>query len=255
MNHGLIAAMAEAGETADSLAGQVGVDPKTAQRWVSRGRVPRPRYRSQLAAILGRDVKDLWPDVIQRREPAWFRPWVDIEREALSLRAFHLAWIPGLFQTETYARATFAGQDLPPAEVDDLVSARLARQAILTRERPPSVVAVIDEQAIRRPAAGPRGVMAAQLAHLAACADLPTVQIHIVPADVPTYPGLDGPFTLAALADGGRAAHVDSQAHAVIVDQPAEVATLERRWERIRGEALPRGQSLDLLTKAAETWT
>src|SRR4051812_1224418 len=105
MNHTLIAAMAQAGETADSLAGQVGVDPKTAQRWVNPGRVPQPRHRSQVATILDRDVGDLWPDVQKPREPVWFRPWADIEREAVVLRAYQLAWVPGLLQTEAYARA------------------------------------------------------------------------------------------------------------------------------------------------------
>ncbi|GAB3353532.1 DUF5753 domain-containing protein [Micromonospora halotolerans] len=255
MNHAFVAALAEAGHTAESLAGQLGVHPKTVARWANPGHIPQGRHRATVANLLGRPVDALWPDVVKRREPVWFRPWVDIEREAVALRAFQLSWVPGLLQTEAYARATFLGQPLTPAEVADLVAARLDRQAILTRERGPLFVAVVDEQVLRRPAAGDRRLMAAQLAHLIACAELPSVQLHIVPRDTPTYPGLDEPFTLAELRDGTRVAHVDSQARAQIIDQATEIATLERRWERIRGEALPRGRSLDLLKEAATAWT
>ncbi|WP_405094928.1 Scr1 family TA system antitoxin-like transcriptional regulator [Micromonospora sp. NBC_01412] len=254
MNHAFVAALAEACETSESLAGRIGIHPKTVARWANPGRIPQTRHRAEIAKILGKDVAELWPDAL-RREPVWFRPWVDIEREAVALRAFQLAWVPGLLQTEAYARATFHGQPLSPAEVDDLVGARIDRQAILTCDRAPMTVVVIDEQVIRRAAAGERAIMTAQLAHLVTCAELPTVQLHIVPRDAPTYPGLDGPFTIAELPGGARVAHVDSQAQAHIIDQASQLATLERRWERIRGEALSRSQSLDLLREAAAAWT
>ncbi|WP_204037760.1 DUF5753 domain-containing protein [Micromonospora qiuiae] len=255
MNHGLIRAMTEAGETAESLAGQVGVDPKTAQRWVNPGRIPHPRHRSRVADILGQDVEDLWPDLPKRRQPVWFRPWVEIEREAVALRAFQLAWIPGLLQTEAYARATVEGEGLSPDEVNEMAAARIARHAILRRHGGPLYVAVIDEAVLRRDAYGDRALMAEQVAYLVECAQLPSVQVHIVPSEVGMYPGLGGAFTIAELPDGARAAYVDSQAAAQIIDQPSELVTLDRRWERIRGEALPRGRSLDLLREAARAWT
>jgi hypothetical protein len=255
MNRAVQVAMVEAGETADSLAGQIGVDPKTAARWVSHGRIPQTRHRAQVAAILGKDVTELWPDVLKRREPAWFRPWADIEREAVALRGYQLSWVPGLLQTEAYARATLAGEALTAQEVNELVAARVGRQELLRRERPPLLIAVIDESVLYRSSYGDRKLMHEQCAHLAECAELPSVQIHVVPADVGMYPGLGGPFTIAELSDGGRVAHVDSQAQAQIVEQVAEIATLDRRWERIRGEALPRGRSLELLREAARSWT
>jgi hypothetical protein len=255
MNRAVQVAMVEAGETADSLAGQIGVDPKTAARWVSHGRIPQTRHRAQVAAILGKDVTELWPDVLKRREPAWFRPWADIEREAVALRGYQLSWVPGLLQTEAYARATLAGEALTAQEVNELVAARVGRQELLRRERPPLLIAVIDESVLYRSSYGDRKLMREQCAHLAECAELPSVQIHVVPADVGMYPGLGGPFTIAELSDGGRVAHVDSQAQAQIVEQVAEIATLDRRWEPIRGEALPRGRSLELLGEAARSWT
>lgn len=255
MNHVLIAAMAEAGETAESLAGQVGVDPKTAARWANPGRIPRARHRAEVARVLGQEVGELWPDVLTRREPAWFRPWADIERQAVSLRTFQLAWIPGLLQTEAYARATLAGEALTPAEVDDLAVARISRQAVLRRERPPLLIAVFDEMVLRRTAGDDRAMMAEQLAVLAEWAAMPAIRVYVVPLTAGMYPGLGGPFTLAELPDGGRIAHIDSQAPALITEQAIDVGTLERRWECVRGEALSRTQSLGLIKEAAASWT
>lgn len=255
MNHAVIEAMAASGETADSLAAQIGVDPKTAAKWANPGRIPQTRHRNRVAELLGCEADHLWPDVLKRREPAWFRRWVDVEREAVALRAFQLAWVPGLLQTEAYARATLAWEALSPAEVDELVAARIARQAILTKERGPLFVAVVDQAVLQRPITADRAVMAAQLAHLLECAELPSVEFHVVPRETLAYPGLNGPFTIAELPEGARVAHVDSQARAQIVEQASEIATLERRWERIRSEALPRGRSMELLREAARSWT
>ncbi|MFG1880668.1 DUF5753 domain-containing protein [Micromonospora sp. NPDC049102] len=255
MNHAVIEAMSATGETADSLAAQIGVDPKTAAKWANPGSIPQTRHRAKVAALLGREQTELWPDVLKRREPSWFRPWVDIEREAVALRAFQLAWVPGLLQTEAYARATLAWEALSPTEIDELVSARINRQSVLTRERGPLFVAVVDQAVLERPITADRSVMARQLEHLVCCAELPSVELHVVPREATAYPGLNGPFTIADLPDGTRVAHVDSQAQAQIVEQASEIATLERRWERIRSEALPRGRSVELLREAATPWT
>ncbi|KWV29791.1 DUF5753 domain-containing protein [Micromonospora rifamycinica] len=255
MNHAFVEALAEAGYTAESLAGQLGLHPKTVARWANPGHIPQSRHRATVADLLERDVDALWPDIVKRREPVWFRPWVDIEREATTLRAFQLAWVPGLLQTEAYARATLTGGTLSAEAMDELTDARLARQAILHRERSPLLVAVLDEGVLRRRVGDSRALMAAQLTHLLACAEMPNVQLHVVPADAASYPGLDGPFVIADLPEGARVAHVDGPAPAQILDKPSELVNLERRWERIRGEALPRGRTLDLLREAAASWT
>ncbi|MFD0971638.1 DUF5753 domain-containing protein [Plantactinospora endophytica] len=254
MNREFQRAMVESGQTAESLAGRIGVDPKTAARWVTHGRIPQTRHRSKVAELVGRDVLDLWPDVLKRREPVWLRGWIEWEREATALRWYELAWVPGLLQTEAYARATLAGESLTADETDRLVSSRVGRQAILQRDRPPLFVAVMDESVLRRHVDGDKALMREQLERIIACAQLPAVQVHVVPANVGMYPGLGGPFILADLPDGVRAAHVDSQVRAQIVDGTADIATLARRWERIRGKALSEEQSLDLLREVARSW-
>ncbi|MGC4811665.1 Scr1 family TA system antitoxin-like transcriptional regulator [Micromonospora sp. DT228] len=255
MNRAVQAAMAERGHTADSLAARIGVDPKTAAKWASTERIPQTRHRARVAELLGRDVDDLWPDALKRRTPAWFRHWAEMEREAVSLRSFQLAWVPGLLQTKAYALATLVGEAFTPAEADNLAEARLSRQAILRRERPPLLIAVLDEGVLRRTLDGDRAMMREQCEKLAEQATLPNVSLFVVPAAAGMYPGLGGPFTIAEMPDGGRVAHVDSQAQAQLIDKTADLASLDRRWERIRDAALSRAQSLNLLREAAASWT
>ena len=187
--------------------------------------------------------------------PPWLRDRILIEREARVLRWFEPTWVPGLLQTEAYARATLIGEMLTPQEIDHLVAARMARQRVLTRDRPPLLVAVLDESILYRPAYDNSTLMADQLDQLARSAELPNVQVHVVPVSVGMYPGLSGGFIIAETMDGRHVAHADSQVAANIVDRPADLASLVSRWEHIRGEALPRRQSLHLIRKAAASWT
>ncbi|MFG1649833.1 helix-turn-helix transcriptional regulator [Micromonospora sp. NPDC049275] len=187
--------------------------------------------------------------------PIWLREWIEDEQRAVSLRWFEPGWIPGLLQTEEYARVTLVGESLTAEEVDRLVASRLGRQVLLDRTPPPLVTVVLDEAVVARFAEGQRGLMAAQLQHLVSIAERPNVQVHLVPAGVGMYSGLSGPFVLANLPDGGRVACADGQLAATITDRVQDIATLESRWERIRAEALPRQQSLELMRKVAESWT
>ena len=95
------------------------------------------------------------------------------EREATVIKEFEALAIPGLFQTEDYARALFRACKLgvDDEEIDKHVAGRLERQQILTRAKPPMMWVVLDEAVIRRPVGGPQ-VMYDQLAHLTEVAGL-----------------------------------------------------------------------------------
>ncbi|MGW0432168.1 helix-turn-helix domain-containing protein [Micromonospora sp. NPDC003197] len=186
--------------------------------------------------------------------PIWLREWIEDEQRAVSLRWYEPAWVPGVLQTEEYARATLADEVLSPDEVDRLVSSRLSRQALLCRDQPLLLTVVLDENVIVRTSERHHEIMVAQLAHLVQCAELPNVQIQVVPARTGLYGGMGGPFVLAELSEGQRAACADGQLSAQVTDKPQDLVTLEMRWERIRGYALPCRESLDLIRKAA-AWT
>lgn len=168
--------------------------------------------------------------------PESFRPWIDIEQEATVLRSYEVSFVPGLLQTEGYARALLHDDDTK-------VSARLDRQAILARKRPPTLVALINEGALRQPV-GDDKVMGEQLRHLAAAADRWIIQV--VPIDAGTYIRLDGSFVIATV-DGSDLVYTPTQLRGYVLDSPEVVADAKWRWEAIRSEALPKRQSKDLI--------
>ncbi len=189
-------------------------------------------------------------------EPSWFRPWLDAERGAAQLRCFGPALIPGLLQTADYARAIFrCDTRLNEEQVERLVSARLERQAILDRDDPPQLIAVLDASALDRFADGYDKIMAGQLLHLVACAERPHISVHVLPTGVGLHVGLAGPFVLARSADGGWVGFLDNPLDGVVVDRTEDVATLLDRWENVRNDALPRRQSIELIKEIVRPWT
>ncbi|MDG4832237.1 helix-turn-helix transcriptional regulator [Solwaraspora sp. WMMD1047] len=188
--------------------------------------------------------------------PVWLHEWIELERQARSIRWYEPSFVPGLLQTEAYARATLlAGGRFAPDQAEKRVASRLDRQAILRAEKPPHFVAVLDEAVLRRTFGGDRAMMAEQLEHLATCAELPDVRILIVPAEVGLYPGLQGGFITLTLQEGTMIAHQDHQVKAQVVNGVHDIATLQETWDDIVGEALPRRQSLDLIKEAVKSWT
>jgi len=189
--------------------------------------------------------------------PAWFADWTqDIEAEALTLRWFEPLIVPGLLQTEPYARALYATRvGLSADDVDALVAARMARQEILTREAPPMLWVILDEGVLRRPVGG-RGVMAEQLRLLSEAVCRPTIRIEIIPASIGAHDGLTGAFTIADLAgQPGAAAYREGARQGQVVTGREEVTDLMTCWDTLRSEALSRSDSLTLLEEVAKSWT
>jgi transcriptional regulator with XRE-family HTH domain len=179
--------------------------------------------------------------------PESFRPWIDIEHEATTLRSYELAHVPGLLQTEAYARAIFhSGR----GDVENQIAARLERQQILARSSPPELVVVVDEGILRRPVGG-RQVMRDQLCSLAEASDRWIIQI--LPWEVDNYTCLNGPFVLATV-DGKDLVYTPTQLSGHIVNAAEAVADVKWRWDAVRAEALPRRQSKDLILEWARSY-
>lgn len=185
----------------------------------------------------------------------WFRDWAGIEQEATALRWFEPLCVPGLLQTDGYARALLSGGGLFALdEIEQQVATRLDRQAVLTRDRPPLLSVVIDEHVLRRRIGGSE-VMREQLCHLVKLGStLPRVRIHVVPLSAGAYPGLAGHFVIATSPAGEDIVYLEGQRHGQAVDRADFVQEMVEVWESIRGEALSQQQSLDLMAELAETW-
>ncbi|WFE53556.1 helix-turn-helix transcriptional regulator [Micromonospora sp. WMMD1155] len=188
--------------------------------------------------------------------PSWFLPWLDAERVATQLRSWQPSLVPGLLQTEHYARAVIRCDDtLSDEEVDKGLAARLDRQLILTQPKAPQFVAVIGEEVLRRAGEDFRAIMVGQITHLLAMIERPNISIHIIPVDVSMHAGLTGPFILARAADGKWVGQLENQLGGAVIDNDDDVATLLSKWETVRNEALPRRQSTDLMKEVVTAWT
>ncbi|MEV0722078.1 helix-turn-helix transcriptional regulator [Micromonospora purpureochromogenes] len=189
-------------------------------------------------------------------QPSWFRPWLEAERQSQQLRCYQPTLIPGLLQTDNYARAVIrTNGTLSDEEVDKRVAVRIDRQAIFSRPTPPEFVAVIEEAVLRRVDEDFRGVMAQQITWLIERAGLPNISVHLIPTEVSMHVGLTGPFTLARGVDGGWIGHLENHLGGVVIDSDDEMAILLSRWEGVRNEALSRRQSIELMKEAVTSWT
>jgi transcriptional regulator with XRE-family HTH domain len=196
-------------------------------------------------------VEDLIPMELAEE---WFREWLDFEIRATVLKTYQPLLVPGLCQTTDYMRAVIrSGPYLTDEEVEEQVSARLARQEILYRKKPPQFVVLLDEVSPRRPIGGPR-VMQEQLSHLLKLAEHPNIHIQVIPVDTGMYEGLRGPFVLAELGGLGEAVYLDTALRGVVIDKPAEVAQMRTIWEALRAEGLPQKQTVLFMRKTVEEW-
>lgn len=189
--------------------------------------------------------------------PAWFEEWLRAERTAISLRVWAPMLIPGLLQTAEYARALLLHgiqPDKSDASVDALVAARLARRAIFDNPEPPDVVMVLDEAVLHR-LVGSAAVMYEQLTTVAELSERPYVTVHVVPAgSQDVYAGLGGALNIASGDGTPDVLHMDA-VEGVTTERRALVRKAEITFERVRGDALSRGQSRDLILRLAdELW-
>ncbi|MEW1841934.1 helix-turn-helix transcriptional regulator [Nonomuraea angiospora] len=188
--------------------------------------------------------------------PGWYVRWLEeIEPNAVTLRTWDPLLIPGLLQTEDYARAVFRGHlASTESEVEEQVAARMQRQLILTRDNSPALWVLIDEWGLRRSIGGAQ-VMADQLTRLATLAIRHNVTVQIVPADNPCTDGLMSGFVIAELSDAPTTVSVDSAGKGEVSAEHELVALIWGRYDRLRAEAYRPGESLEMIKEAAEQWS
>lgn len=129
--------------------------------------------------------------------PDWFERYFGLEQAASVIRTYEPQFVPGLLQTEDCARAIILLRHLhaDSKEIERRVELRMARQEFLTQPGAPTLWAVIDEAAFRRPLAS-REVLHAQLRHLIEMAELPNITLQIVPFHAGGHAAIGGPFTI-----------------------------------------------------------
>ncbi|MBV9447034.1 MAG: helix-turn-helix transcriptional regulator [Streptosporangiaceae bacterium] len=182
--------------------------------------------------------------------PSYFAPVIDFETRAVRIHEWELRVVPGLLQTEDYARAVIsAGKPrLGPDALDRKVNGRMERQRILTRDNPPMLWSVLHEGALRH-VIGSRAVMAEQLDKLIAVSRTPDVVIQVLPFIASDHPGSDGPISVFDFADERSVAYTECKGGGMIVESSPQVAELMTTLNLIRAAALPPRESTSLLTQ------
>ncbi|HEU5159054.1 MAG TPA: helix-turn-helix transcriptional regulator [Streptosporangiaceae bacterium] len=129
--------------------------------------------------------------------PPWFEAFLGLEQAASAVRTYEVQFVPGLLQTPDYARAVImlGHRDESPDDIDRRVALRMRRQKLLHKPDAPSLWAVIDEGALRRPLGSP-ATMREQLEHLCAVAELPNVTVQLLPFSAGGHPAAGGPITV-----------------------------------------------------------
>jgi transcriptional regulator with XRE-family HTH domain len=229
---------------------------ETGERAPARGFAERLDAVPQLdtRAALGRLWKHLSKSARRQGYPGWFADWVPKEAEAATLRFFQPVIVPGLLQTEDYARTIFGTRFKATSdEIDEQVAARMKRQEILERENPPGLWVILDEAVLRRPVGG-RHVMCEQVNRLAEAARQPHIVMEIVPASVGAHEGLESGFAIAEFKDAPSVGYREGAGGGHVAEEPQIVTLLALIWDTLRADTLPRAASLVLLEEVAKSW-
>lgn len=240
-------------------------------RW-SKSKISRiedPRYTAPTQRDV-RDMLDLY-GVTDRRERdalvrlaaqagqrGWWNAYDDVfqgshigfEAEASVIHSFAPSCVPGLLQTEAYARAiTRAALVTEPeraaGEIDRRVEVRMKRQELLERKRPPQLWALMEEVVLRRPVGGV-STMRAQIDRLIQFAERPNITLQVIPTSAGAHPGMSGSFVNLEFPNPNDAPVVflETDAGSLYLEEPAEISRYTLRFDHLRAIALSPDESV-----------
>ncbi|MFG2193396.1 Scr1 family TA system antitoxin-like transcriptional regulator [Streptomyces sp. NPDC048639] len=233
---------------------------------------PLVRYAPETVASIEQGRRFPQPEFIERAEEAldafgalraaarhlarrpglasWFRQWASLEEEAVSLCMYECRAIPGLLQTEAYARAVFHSGVPPLAdhEIETQLAARLERQRLL-KERPNTSFSFIAEEALIRRRTGGADTARGLIDHLLECAALRNVEIQVMPLVREEHAGLNGPIRLLETPDHQWFGYSEGQRSGQLISDRKEVSVLQMRYAKLRSQALTPEDSASLLTQ------
>ena len=177
-----------------------------------------------------------WYQKFQDVVPDWFHVFVGLEEAAQLIRVYEVQFVPGLLQTEEYARAVIlqGAPGLEPDEVERRVALRMGRQKLLTRESPPRYWVIMDEAALRRPMGG-RDVHVGQIERLIDLVGEPNITIQVMPFRYGGHAAEGGAFTIMRFpeTDLPDVVYMEYLTGAHYIDKPEEVERYAAVMERL----------------------
>ncbi|MFJ7072874.1 Scr1 family TA system antitoxin-like transcriptional regulator [Streptomyces sp. NPDC098781] len=181
---------------------------------------------------------------------AWFRQWARLERVAVSLYTYECRLVPGLLQSEGYARALFENRLplLTEEQTEAQIEARLERQQTLY-ERPTVPFHFIVEESVFRRRLGGRDVLRGQMDLVLELTALHNVMLQVMPTEAEFHACMDGPVQLLETPEGRRLAYSEGQENGRLISDRKEVRVLQQRYDTLRSQALNPKDSRGLLER------
>lgn len=215
-------------------------------------RVPPPRFIDRADEVLdaGGVLQEMKEEVARAQYPAFFRDAARLEGEAVELHVYANQGVPGLLQTEEYARAVF-GMWRPLLDEETIaqrVTARLARQDIFARRPMPTISFVIEEVTLRRPLGG-ESVLRGQLEQVLLVGQQRNVELQVMPTQREEHAALGGPFTLIETREGRRIAYVEAHKESRLHTERGSVREFEEQYGILRAQGLTPRESLAFVEK------
>jgi transcriptional regulator with XRE-family HTH domain len=210
--------------------------------------------------IVGGESDDLLQIAREARQKGWWHSYstvltsayVGFEAAAGSIRAYEQQVVPGLLQTESYAKAMIrsARPDITADEVEQRVRVRLSRQSLLSQDDPIDLWVVLDETVVSRPVGGDE-VMRAQLERLIEATDQPNVTIQILPFEAGAHAGMDGTFTILDFPEPGdpSVVYAENATGGLFLEKPDELQKYAFIFDHIRAAAIRPEESVALIAK------
>lgn len=232
--------------------GRAGLEENDVKQLLELYGIHDEQERDALLALVREANRPGWLQAYSGAVPAWFRPYVDLEEAAQVIRTYEVQFIPGLLQSEDYARAVISRgrSEITEEEIARRVELRLRRQRILTASNPTRLWAVIDEAALWRPIGGPE-VTREQLRTLLEAARLQHITVQVMPFSVGGHAGEAGAFSILRFPEPELhdIAYVEQLTGAMYLERDDDMDHYGAAMERLCVQSASPEESMDLISK------
>ncbi|MFE9295398.1 Scr1 family TA system antitoxin-like transcriptional regulator [Streptomyces niveus] len=243
-----------AGMTQEAVAREMMCSPTLISHYEAGRRLPSPSDAKRLDKVLGTDgFFERWLEDLDSKFAHHFAAAAELEKQAAEIRQYGLTLVPGLLQTDDYARALFRAYD-PNYRTDDVdrrVVNRMERAQILEGVSGPVLWTLLDEAVLRRRVGGALA-MATQLRKIANMAEAGRLRLHVVPFGAGEHALMESLLTLMSFKDAAPVAYVEGLYTGNLMDDPALVSNCRTAYDLALGDALSHGKSLALVRAVAE---
>ncbi|MFF4036852.1 Scr1 family TA system antitoxin-like transcriptional regulator [Streptomyces sp. NPDC001816] len=242
-----------AGYTQEQYAPLVGYQPATIASIEQGRRFPPRAFVERAEKVLDAFgvLREVYKHATREKGLAsWFRQWAELEEQAISLYTWENRFVPGLLQTEAYARTLFS-ERIPmfgDSEIEAQVSARLERQSLL-KDRPNTLFSFIVEEHVLRRLTGGADVMREQIEYILEATEPRNVEFQVMPMSRGFHAGLNGPVQLLETPENEWFAYSEGQENGQFIVKPNTISVLHMRYAKLRSQALTPEDTRSLLER------